>query len=354
MLCIALWVCERSPYADRMHVLVTGGAGFIGSHTVVALLERGHRVTIADNFDNSSPIAIDRIEQITGTRPALAEVDLLDEPAFDAVMAEAKPDAVIHFAGLKAVGESTSPLRYYSHNLGSTFSLLKAMKRHDVHTLVFSSSATVYGDIQQPPYAEDGGRLDSTNPYGETKVMLERILTDLAAAEEGWHIGLLRYFNPIGAHESGLIGEDPGGIPNNLAPYVMQVAVGRLPQVSVFGNDYPTADGTGERDYIHVVDLAEGHVAALEKLESVDGSRAWNLGTGRATSVLQIIDAFEKASGQPIPYTVAPRRAGDLPQSWADTSRAAEELGWTASRNIEDMARDGWRWQQQNPRGFEN
>ncbi|MGB4136595.1 MAG: UDP-glucose 4-epimerase GalE [Microbacterium sp.] len=336
-----------------MHVLVTGGAGFIGSHTVVALLERGHRVTIADNFDNSSPKAIDRIEQITGIRPGFAEVDLLDEPAFDAVVAASMPDAVIHFAGLKAVGESSAdPLRYYAHNLGSTFSLLKAMKRHGVRTMVFSSSATVYGDIQQPPYLEEGGRLDATNPYGMTKVMLERVLTDLAGAEDDWHIGLLRYFNPVGAHPSGLIGEDPSGIPNNLAPYILQVAIGRLPQLSVYGDDYPTADGTGERDYIHVVDLAEGHVAALEKLADVDGARAWNLGTGTPTSVLQLIAAFEDATGKPIPYTIAPRRAGDLPQSWADTTRAAEELGWTATRGIAEMAADGWRWQSQNPRGF--
>ncbi|WP_353114332.1 UDP-glucose 4-epimerase GalE [Microbacterium sp.] len=336
-----------------MHVLVTGGAGFIGSHTVVSLLERGHRVTIADDFDNSSPKVLDRIEAITGIRPELAEVDLLDEAAFDAAFAAAKPDAVIHFAGLKAVGESAAdPLRYYAHNLGSTFSLLRAMKRHDVSTLVFSSSATVYGDVQQPPYTEDGGRLDATNPYGMTKVMLERILRDIAGAESGWHIALLRYFNPIGAHESGLIGEDPSGIPNNLAPYILQVAVGRLPRLSVFGDDYPTADGTGERDYIHVVDLAEGHVAALEKLATTEGARAWNLGTGTPTSVLQMIAAFEEASGRPIPYSVGPRRAGDLPQSWADTGRAEAELGWKATRDIADMARDGWRWQEQNPRGF--
>ncbi|MGN8026947.1 UDP-glucose 4-epimerase GalE [Microbacterium sp. 22242] len=336
-----------------MHVLVTGGAGFIGSHTAVALLERGHRVTIADDFQNSSPKVIDRIEQITGTRPGLAAVDLLDEEAFDAAFASASPDAVIHFAGLKAVGESVAdPLRYYAHNLGSTFSLLKTMKRHGVRSLVFSSSATVYGDQQDPPYREDGGRLDATNPYGMTKVMLERILSDVAESEGGWHIGLLRYFNPIGAHPSGLIGEDPNGIPNNLAPYILQVAVGRLPEVNIFGDDYATADGTGERDYIHVADLAEGHVAALEKLSAVEGARAWNLGTGAGTSVRQMIAAFEAASGHPIPAIVRPRREGDLPRSWADTTRAASELGWTASRSIADMARDGWRWQSQNPNGF--
>ncbi|GAA4485822.1 UDP-glucose 4-epimerase GalE [Microbacterium panaciterrae] len=336
-----------------MHVLVTGGAGFIGSHTAVALLERGHRVTIVDDFENSSPVVIDRIEQITGRRPELAQVDLLDEAAFDAVFAAAAPDAVIHFAGLKAVGESAAdPLRYYAHNLGSTFSLLKAMKKHGTRTLVFSSSATVYGDGQQPPYTEDGGQLDATNPYGMTKVMLERILGDVATAEPDWHIALLRYFNPIGAHESGLIGEDPGGIPNNLAPFILQVAVGRRAEVSIYGDDYPTADGTGERDYIHVMDLAEGHVAALEQLPEVDGSRAWNLGTGSGTSVKQLIAAFAEASGRPIPSRVVPRRAGDLPRSWADTTRASVELGWKATRGIAEMARDGWRWQLQNPNGF--
>ncbi|MGN7861658.1 UDP-glucose 4-epimerase GalE [Microbacterium sp. 22303] len=338
-----------------MHVLVTGGAGFIGSHTVVALLERGHDVTIADDFDNSSPEVINRIEQITGIRPTLVEVDLRDERAFDTVFAEAGPDAVIHFAGLKSVGESSNnPLRYYKHNLGSTFSVLNAMKKHDVRTLVFSSSATVYGAGQEPPYTEDGGPLDANNPYGMTKVMLERILSDVAGAEPGWHIALLRYFNPIGAHESGLIGEDPKGVPNNLVPYVLQVAIGRRPHVSIFGDDYPTADGTGERDYIHVADLAEGHVAALEKIVSIEGARAWNLGTGQGTSVKQLIAAVESASGTRIPAVIAPRRAGDLPRSWADTSRAAAELGWRATRDIADMARDGWRWQSQNPRGFDS
>lgn len=336
-----------------MHVLVTGGAGFIGSHTAVALLQRGHHVTVVDNFENSSPVVLDRIAEIAGARPALVEIDLLDHDALDAAFADAKPDAVVHFAGLKAVGESTSdPLRYYSHNMGCTFGLLKAMKHHDVRTLVFSSSATVYGDGQRPPYVEDGGHLDSTNPYGMTKVMLERVLTDVADAEPGWHIALLRYFNPIGAHESGLIGEDPGGTPNNLAPFISQVAVGRQPEVRIFGDDYPTADGTGERDYIHIVDLAEGHVAALEKLSEVDGARAWNLGTGASTSVKQLIAAFEAASGRQIAAVVAPRRPGDLPQSWADTTRANEELGWTATRDIATMARDGWRWQSRNPNGF--
>jgi UDP-glucose 4-epimerase len=336
-----------------LRVLVTGGAGYIGSHTLVALLERGHEVFVIDSFANSSPRALERVEQITGRAPAYFDLDLRDDAGVDEVFSSVSPDAVIHFAGLKAVGESVAePLRYYAHNLDSTFSLLRAMSTHGVRRLVFSSSATVYGDTRDSPYEEDGGPLDATNPYGQTKVMLERILTDVAQADPSWSIALLRYFNPIGAHESGLIGEDPNGIPNNLAPYISQVAVGRLPHVNVFGADYQTADGTGERDYIHVVDLAEGHVAALEKLNGSQGVRAWNLGTGRATSVLALIKAFEAATGTEIPYRIADRREGDLAQAWADTRRAAEELGWTASRDVETMAVDAWRWQSRNPRGY--
>lgn len=336
-----------------MRVLVTGGAGYIGSHTLVALLERGHEVFVIDSFANSSPRALERVEQITGRAPVYFDLDLRDDAGVDEVFSSVSPDAVIHFAGLKAVGESVAePLRYYAHNLDSTFSLLRAMSTHGVRRLVFSSSATVYGDTRDSPYEEDGGPLDATNPYGQTKVMLERILTDVAQADPSWSIALLRYFNPIGAHESGLIGEDPNGIPNNLAPYISQVAVGRLPHVNVFGADYQTADGTGERDYIHVVDLAEGHVAALEKLNGSQGVRAWNLGTGRATSVLALIKAFEAATGTEIPYRIADRREGDLAQAWADTRRAAEELGWTASRDVETMAVDAWRWQSRNPRGY--
>ncbi|WP_314476460.1 UDP-glucose 4-epimerase GalE [uncultured Microbacterium sp.] len=336
-----------------MRVLVTGGAGYIGSHTLVALLERGHEVFVIDSFANSSPRALERVEQITGRAPAYFDLDLRDDAGVDEVFSSVSPDAVIHFAGLKAVGESVAePLRYYAHNLDSTFSLLRAMSTHGVRRLVFSSSATVYGDTRDSPYEEDGGPLDATNPYGQTKVMLEQILTDVAQADPSWSIALLRYFNPIGAHESGLIGEDPNGIPNNLAPYISQVAVGRLPHVNVFGADYQTADGTGERDYIHVVDLAEGHVAALEKLNGSQGVRAWNLGTGRATSVLALIKAFEAATGTEIPYRIADRREGDLAQAWADTRRAAEELGWTASRDVETMAVDAWRWQSRNPRGY--
>ncbi|MFB7843318.1 UDP-glucose 4-epimerase GalE [Microbacterium sp. NPDC056052] len=338
-----------------MRVLVTGGAGYIGSHTVLALLERGDDVIVVDNFANSSPVSLERVGRIAGRTARTHRIDVADADALDAVFAAEKPEAVIHFAGLKAVGESVAePLRYYSENLGTTFALLAAMQRHEVHTLVFSSSATVYGDHQPVPYREDGGILDASNPYGQTKVMIERILTDVAQADPQWRIALLRYFNPIGAHESGLIGEDPRGIPNNLAPYVAQVAVGRLAEVGVFGDDYPTADGTGERDYIHVVDLAAGHVAALEHLRTHEGVRAWNLGTGQGTSVLELIAAFEKASERPIPRRVLPRRGGDLAQTWADTARAESELGWRAQRDIVDMAADTWRWQSANPQGYDS
>lgn len=336
-----------------MRVLVTGGAGYIGSHTVVALLERGDEVTIVDSFANSSPVAVQRIAEIAGRAPTCHALDLRDEDALRRVFADADPEVVIHFAGLKAVGESVDqPLRYYAHNLDATFSLLRVMDDHDTRSLIFSSSATVYGGGQEPPYAEDAGPFESTNPYGQTKAMLERILSDVAVADPRWSIALLRYFNPIGAHPSGLIGEDPNGIPNNLAPYVSQVAVGRLDAVTVFGDDYPTTDGTGERDYIHVEDLAAGHVAAMSWIAANSGVRTWNLGTGIPTSVLQLIRAFEEASQRPIPYRVGPRRAGDLPRAWADATRANRELGWFATRSVADMARDSWRWQAQNPSGF--
>ena len=336
-----------------MHVLVTGGAGYIGSHTVVTLLNKDHEVTVVDNFSNSSPDVIDRIERITERRPAVHNTDLRDEEALRETLVSARPDAVIHFAGLKSVGESVEqPLHYYSHNLDTTFSLLRAMEAADVHRLVFSSSATVYGGGQQPPYREDEGTLASTNPYGQSKVMLERILTDVAAADDRWEVALLRYFNPIGAHASGLIGEDPRGIPNNLAPYIAQVAVGRRDHVTVFGDDYSTEDGTGERDYIHVVDLAEGHVAALEAIVGASGVQVWNLGTGTPTSVFGLIRAFERAVGSTIPVQIGPRRPGDLAQAWADTSKAATELGWRATRTVDDMATDSWRWQSQNPDGY--
>ncbi len=337
-----------------MKVLVTGGAGYIGSHTVLALLEQGHVVHVLDSFANSSPEAVRRVERLAGATVPVHEVDLRDEAAVTAVFDGAGFDSVIHFAGLKAVGESVEiPLDYYGNNLEGTLALLRAMKAGGCRQLVFSSSATVYGDHAPVPYVESYEPLAAASPYGRTKVMIEHILEDLAAADPAWRIGLLRYFNPVGAHSSGDIGEDPTGIPNNLTPFIAQVAVGRRDQLTVFGDDYPTDDGTCERDYIHVLDLAEGHVAALEYLAAHEvGSRAWNLGTGTGTSVLEVIRAFEKASGVEIPYIVGPRRAGDLPAFWADASRAEEELGWVATRGIDEMCADLWRWQSQNPQGF--
>lgn len=337
-----------------MRILVTGGAGYIGSHTVVALTGAGHDVEIVDSFVNSSPAVIDRLEKITRKKLVYHEFDLRDRDETDRLFKTGQFDAVIHFAGLKAVGESVvQPLRYYDHNIGSTCALIEAMTQHDVTTLVFSSSATVYGDQAPVPYTEDYEPLNATNPYGQTKVMIERILTDVAAADSRWRIALLRYFNPVGAHPSGLIGEDPQGTPNNLMPFISQVAVGRRECLSVFGNDYETADGTAERDYIHVDDLAEGHMAALEAIyQRPTGTYTWNLGTGHATSVLQMVEAFQRATGRPIDYTIAPRRAGDLAVSYADTSRAAAELGWHASRSVDDMCADTWNWQSQNPQGY--
>lgn len=336
-----------------MRILITGGAGYIGSHTAVALIDRGDEVTIVDNLSNSSTVSIDRIASITGSAPVFHRADVRDREAIARIVGQAAPEVVVHFAGLKAVGESVErPLYYYAHNLESTFSLLEAMDKHGVRRLVFSSSATVYGAGQEPPYAEDDGPFEATNPYGQTKVMLERVLTDVAAADPRWSIALLRYFNPIGAHESGLIGEDPHGRPNNLAPYITQVAVGRLPELTVHGDDYETADGTGERDYIHVEDLAAGHAAAVSWVVENHGSRVWNLGTGTSTSVIELIDAFRAATGRPIPYRIGPRRAGDLARSWADATRAERELGWRAERGITEMAADSWRWQVTNPDGF--
>lgn len=336
-----------------MRVLVTGGAGYIGSHTVVALIEQGHEVVIVDSFANSSEAVIDRIARITGIRPAVHRIDLRDEEGLRRVFAEAPPEAVVHFGGLKAVGESVAqPLEYYAHNLGSTFALLSVMQDTGVRRLVFSSSATVYGDGHVPPYGEDGGPLHATNPYGQTKVMLEQILVDVARADPTWGIAILRYFNPVGAHPTGLLGESPRGVPNNLAPYVAQVAIGRLPVLGVFGSDYDTRDGTGERDYVHVMDLAEGHVAAVAALDELRGTRAWNLGTGTATSVLDLVAAFERASGRSIPLEFRARRAGDIARAWADPSRAQEELGWRATRGLDEMAADAWRWQQANPDGL--
>ncbi|MFT4126241.1 MAG: UDP-glucose 4-epimerase GalE [Gordonia sp. (in: high G+C Gram-positive bacteria)] len=336
-----------------MRVLVSGGAGYIGSHTVIKLVEAGHDVVIVDDFSNAKPTVIGRLEALTGRAIPVHAFDLTDVDKTEHLFAGEHLDAVIHFAGFKAVGESVDkPLEYYRNNLDSTFSLLYAMGRHDVRTLVFSSSATVYGAEPVLPMTEDSPT-SATNPYGWTKVMIEQILTDVAAADERWRIGALRYFNPVGAHPSGRIGEDPSGIPNNLMPFVAQVAVGRRAKLSVFGDDYPTPDGTGVRDYIHVDDLAAGHVAALERLGAgTPGMSTWNLGTGKGVSVLEVIAAFERASGRPIPYEIAPRRAGDIAASYADPAKANAELGWYATKTIDDMCVDTWRWQSGNPQGY--
>ncbi len=337
-----------------MNVLVTGGAGFIGSHTVIELLTRGNEVTIIDNFINSKPESLKRIAELAGRAPEFFEIDLLDEAKVDAVFASHKFDSVIHFAGLKAVGESVAqPFRYYENNLISTLVLLKIMKKYGVKSFVFSSSATVYGIPEKVPITEDFP-LSVTNPYGQTKLMIENMLRDIHAAEPDFGIALLRYFNPIGAHKSGRIGEDPNGIPNNLMPYISQVAIGKLPKLGVFGNDYPTVDGTGVRDYIHVVDLALGHVAAIKRLAEHPGELVTvNLGTGNGYSVLEMVAAFEKASGRPVPYEIKPRRPGDVAACYADPAKAYEILGWKAERGLEEMCEDAWRWQSQNPNGYD-
>ena len=325
-----------------MKVLVTGGAGYIGSHTCVELLNAGHEVVIIDNFVNSKPDSLDCIRKITGKDFVFCEADLRDRDAVKKLFDEHDIDAVIHFAGLKAVGESVQkPLEYYDNNLGGFFVLAEEMRDHNVKKMVFSSSATVYGMNNPVPFREEMPT-SATNPYGYTKVMIEQMLRDLAVSDPDWSIVMLRYFNPIGAHASGMIGEDPNGIPNNLLPYVAQVAAGIREQLSVFGDDYDTPDGTGVRDYIHVVDLALGHLAALNYADGHKGAEAVNLGTGNGTSVLEIVKAFEKASGRPVPYKICPRRAGDIATCFADTRKASELLGWQATRNIDDMCRDGW------------
>jgi UDP-glucose 4-epimerase len=336
-----------------MRVLVSGGAGFIGSHTVVQLVAAGHDVVVVDSFANAKPSVVARIEALTGQPLAVHAFDLTDRDKTDHLFATEEIDAVIHFAGFKAVGESVAqPLEYYENNLGTTMSLLRAMERHDVGTLVFSSSATVYGADPPVPMHEDLPT-SATNPYGWTKVMQEQIFRDVAAAHPQWRIALLRYFNPVGAHSSGTMGEDPSDIPNNLMPYIAQVAVGRRERLGVFGADYPTPDGTGVRDYIHVEDLAAGHIAALLRLAVVeDPVSVWNLGTGHGTSVLELLHAFERACGRELPYEILERRPGDIAESYADPARANAELGWRATRTIDDMCADTWRWQSLNPHGY--
>jgi UDP-glucose 4-epimerase len=337
-----------------MKVLVTGGAGYIGSHTCVELLAAGHEVVVVDNFSNSKPEALARVQKIAACALVSHTVDVRDREALRGIFATEKPDAVIHFAGYKAVGESVAkPLMYYDNNLVSTLVLLEVMEEFGCHELVFSSSATVYGIPDSVPLNESAP-LRTINPYGATKLMIEDMLRDLAASSPVWKIALLRYFNPVGAHDSGLIGEDPNDIPNNLMPYVSQVAVGRLERLRVFGGDYPTPDGTGVRDYIHVVDLALGHLRALEWLAGLAQGRveAINLGTGQGYSVLDMVRAFEKASGRPVPYEIVARRPGDAASCYADAARARELLGWSATRDVDTMCRDAWRWQSQNPQGY--
>ena len=337
-----------------MRVLVTGGAGYIGSHTTLALLREGHDVLVVDDLSNSSVESLRRVAELAGREAGFVEANVRDEAALDAAFTDFSPEAVIHFAGWKAVGESTQiPLTYYKENLGSTITLLEVMAKHDCHQIVFSSSATVYGELSEPPFTEDAAT-GATNPYGRTKHMIEQILEDVAAADDQLRVAVLRYFNPIGADPSGRIGEDPKGIPNNLLPFVAQVAAGRREKLMVFGDDYDTPDGTGTRDYIHVVDLAAGHLAALGKLDELTGGgyHVWNLGTGNPTSVLQIVRAFEEASGVTIPYEVVARRPGDVASSYADPSKAEAELGWRAELSVAQACADTFGWQSANPNGF--
>ncbi len=336
-----------------MNILVTGGAGYIGSHTCLELLAEGHQVSVVDNLINSKEESLKRVQKLAGKELAFHRVDLLDKPALEKVFEQSQFDAVIHFAGLKAVGESVSiPLRYYFNNLTGTINLCQVMAEHGLKNLVFSSSATVYGDPVRVPIQEDFA-CSPTSPYGRTKWMIELILQDLHQSDPDWHVILLRYFNPVGAHPSGLIGEDPQGIPNNLMPFIAQVAVRKLPHLNIFGNDYHTPDGTGVRDYIHVSDLARGHLKALDRFHAKPGVEIYNLGTNRGYSVLELVSAFEKASGQVIPYQIVERRPGDIAISYADASKANRYLNWQCEKSIEDACADTWRWQSNNPNGFE-
>ncbi len=337
-----------------MKILVTGGAGYIGTHTVIELLAAGHEVFVIDNYVNSSPLALKRVAQITGKEIPFAEVDIRDRAGLEMVIAGAGFDCCIHFAGLKAVGESVQlPWEYYDNNIGGTLVLMDVLRKNGCKNLIFSSSSTVYGNPAIIPITEECPKGLCTNPYGQTKSMLEQVMMDMQKADPGWNIVLLRYFNPIGAHKSGMIGENPNGIPNNLMPYITQVAVGKLEKLGVFGDDYDTLDGTGVRDYIHVGDLARGHVKALKAIEDKCGIEIFNLGTGTGYSVLDVVKAFEKANGVKIPYQIKPRRAGDIATCYSDPAKAEKVLGWKAEFGIEDMCRDSWNWQKNNPNGFE-
>jgi len=336
-----------------MSILVTGGAGFIGSHTVLSLLSRGDDVVVLDNLSNASAESLHRVEQLAGKAPAFYQGDILDRACLQTIFAEHQIEAVIHFAGLKAVGESTrKPLEYYENNVSGTVVLLEEMRRADVYNFIFSSSATVYGTDAPVPYVETTPIGGTTSPYGTSKLMVEQILKDYAKADEKFKVIALRYFNPVGAHESGLIGEDPNGIPNNLLPYIAQVAIGKLESLGIFGGDYETKDGTGVRDYIHVMDLAEGHLKAMDHLPNLQGYKAYNLGAGVGYSVLEMVQAFEKASGRKVPYSIKPRRDGDLPAFWADARLAKQELDWEVTRDLDTMMRDTWNWQSKNPNGY--
>ncbi len=337
-----------------MKILVTGGAGYIGSHTTIDLIEAGHQVVVLDNLVNSKQEALARVENICGQPIPFYQADIRDAAALNKIFEEHKIDSVIHFAGLKAVGESTEkPLEYYDNNVNGSRILVECMLKNGVYSLIFSSSATVYGDPASVPILESFP-LSATNPYGRSKLMVEEILKDVSYANDKLSVVLLRYFNPVGAHKSGTIGEDPNGIPNNLMPFISQVAVGKRDKLSVFGDDYPTPDGTGVRDYIHVLDLARGHVQALEKLHNTPGTHVFNLGTGKGSSVLEMVKAFEAASGKSVPYQIVPRRPGDIAQCYADPSFAEKELGWKAERGVEEMAEDTWRWQSNNPNGYDS